>query len=234
MIRTALLAATMTALVAGANRTSAPKTDRDRDGLRGPVKSVSTRWQANHKDEYGNVEERELGTTTYDADGNLVVHHELTPDFVRDITPERHGTSETLFRSRMGSSVQRYQYDAAGNLIQRQTWYGENARGLPSMTERFTVDAAGRVIEEETFPGDGTGKRFDVRVYTRDADGNVVVEEIRPEGKPAPYPRMHYTYQFDAHGNWIAKLVMRENVAEDTYDYRYAGNLYRSITYFGR
>jgi hypothetical protein len=43
---------------------------------------------------------------------------------------------------------------------------------------------------------------------------------------------MHYTYTLDSHGNWIEKHVRRENVADDDYDYRYAGNLIREITYY--
>jgi hypothetical protein len=228
------VSALVLALSADVTPVAAPPTDRDRAELRGLVKSVTMRWQANHKDDYGSIEERQLGTTTYDEAGNLLVRQEITPDFSRKVTPERHGPGETLFRSMMGSSVQRYRFDAAGHMSERQTWYGEHANGAPSITERFKYDSAGRVTDDETLAGDGTGKRFDVRVYTRDAAGNVTVEEIRPADKEPPYPRMHYTYEFDAHGNWTAKLVRRENVAEDAYDYRYAGNLYRTITYFGR
>jgi hypothetical protein len=43
---------------------------------------------------------------------------------------------------------------------------------------------------------------------------------------------MHYTYAHDTHGNWTARHVTRENVPEDAYQYRYAGNLFRTITYF--
>ena len=213
---------------------AAPRTDRDRAELKGPVKLVSTRWQANHKDEYGSVDERELGTITYDEAGNIVAEHEITPDFSRDKRLERHGPNETLFRSAMGNAVERYKFDAGGNMLERQTWYGDRASGAPAITERFTYDAVGRMAEREAFEGDGKGRRFDVRINTRDAAGNVTLEEIRTTDSQPPYPRMHYSYLFDSHGNWTAKLVTRENVPENAHAYRYAGNLFRTITYFTR
>jgi YD repeat-containing protein len=228
-----LLCAGITASAAVAAWGPAPKTDRDRAELKGPVQSVSMRWQANHKDQYGSVEERELGSSTYDAAGNLLVDHEITPDFSRDKRPERHGPNETIFRSAMGSSVERYRFDAGGNMIELQTWYGEHANGAPAITQRFSYDAAGRMTKREVLAGDGTGKRLDATLYSRDAAGNVTLEEIQNTDRTPPYPRMHYSYEFDAHGNWTAKIVTRENVAEDAFEFRYAGNLFRTITYFG-
>ncbi len=208
------------------------RTDRDRAELNGLVKTVSLRWQANHKDEYGSVDERELGSTTYDSAGNLLVSHEITPDFSRDKKPERHGANEALFRSMMGSSVEHYHFDSAGNMTERQTWYSDKAVGAPAITERFKYDAAGRMTARETLAGDGSGKRFDVTLYTRDSAGDITLEETRFTDSVPPYPRMHYSYQFDAHGNWTAKLVTRENVPENSYEFRYAGNLFRTISYY--
>ena len=221
------------AFSAGVGSTTAPRTDRDQAELKGPVKSVSWRWQANHKDRYGSVDERELGSSTYDEAGNLLVKREITPDFSRSKKPERHGPNETVFRSIMGSSLERYRFDTGGNMIERQTWYGDSADGAPAITERFRYDASGRMTEREDLDGDRTGKPFGVRLYTRNAAGNVTVEEIRQADSQPPYPRMHYTYEIDSHGNWTAKIVKRENVPEDASEYRYAGNLFRTITYFG-
>lgn len=193
---------------------------------------MSLRWQANHKDEYGSVDERELGSTTYDAAGNVLMQHEITPDFSRDKKVERHGANETVFRSAMGSSVERYRFDSAGNMTERRRWYSEKASGVPAITERFKYDAAGRMTEREALAGDGNGKRFDARLYTRDSAGNIMIEETRYTDSLPPYPRMHYSYQFDSHGNWTAKFVIRENVPENSYEFRYAGNLFRTITYF--
>src|SRR5690242_7801180 len=78
------------------------QTDRDRAELRGFVHTVSVRWQANHKDKYGDTDERLLGGTEYDRDGNKMVEHEITPDFARDRIPERHGRAETVIRSKLG------------------------------------------------------------------------------------------------------------------------------------
>jgi hypothetical protein len=205
-------------------------TDRERAELRGPVKSVSVRWQSNHRDSYGDIEERELGSTTYDEAGALLVAIDITPDFTRERKPERHGPGVTVFRSVMGNATEHYRVDATGNLIERQTWYGDSAAGEPPITERMTYDSAGRMISRETI-GEG-GRSFGVTRYLRDATGDVVVEEDLPEGQQPPFPRMHYTYTHDAQGNWTARYVTRENVPEDAYQYSYAGNLFRTITYF--
>ena len=209
---------------------SPERTDRDRAELKGPVKTVTVRWQANHRDDYGGIEERKLGSSTYDIAGNLLVAVQPTPDFVKQRKPERHGPSATFFRSVMGNSVEHYRFDGSGNLVERQTWYSDTAEGEPPITERMTYDSAGHMVTRETI---GENRRvFDVTFYFRDSTGEVVVEEDRPEAQQPPFPRMHYTYTRDAHGNWTARFVTRENVPEDAYQYRYAGNLFRTISYF--
>jgi hypothetical protein len=207
------------------------RTDRERDGLKGPVKTVSMHWQANHRDEYGEIEERELGSRTYDEKGNLIEDKEITPDFVADKKVEHVNANTAIFRSVMGSSVERYVFDPHGNMIECKRWYSEKPDGPPSIIERMKYDSAGKLVESEAL--DGEDKLFSTTLYTNDPAGNVVIEEDRPSGKESPFPRMHYTYKFDAHSNWIAKIVRRENVPEDSYDYRYRGNLFRTIVYFG-
>jgi hypothetical protein len=206
------------------------KTDLERDGLKGQVKTVSIRWQANHRDEYGEIEERELGSRTYDEKGNLTEDKEITPDFVADKKVEPVNANTAIFRSVMGSSVERYVFDPHGNMIEYKRWYSEKPDGPPSIIERMKYDSAGALVESQAL--DGEGELFSTTLYTNDPAGNAVIEEDRPSGKESPFPRMHYTYKFDAHGNWIAKFVRRENVPEDSYDYRYRGNLFRTIVYF--
>jgi hypothetical protein len=60
----------------------------------------------------------------------------------------------------------------------------------------------------------------------------VIIEEDRAVRQGVVIPTHALTYEFDAHGNWIAKFVRRENVPEASYDYRYRGNLFRTIVYF--
>ena len=130
----------------------------------------------------------------------------------------------------MGSSLERYILDAAGNIVEERHWYAETATGPPNMVMRMTYDAAGRMLTRDVLDDDG--KSLDLTIYTHDATGRVTVEEDRPRDKQPPYPRMHYTYTLDSHGNWIEKDVTRENVPQDDYDSRYAGNLLRTITYY--
>lgn len=206
------------------------KTDRARDELVGPVRTVATRWQANHRNADGAIEERELGVVEYDAAGNLVVSREYTGAFVRERRPERRGHDETLFRSEMGSALERFVYDAHDNLVGRRAWYKDTAGGPPDIFERMKYDVADRQIESDSLGSDGA--LLDATIYTRDTRGLVVVEEDRRHDAKPPYPRMHYTYTLDAHQNWTSRFVRRENAPEDAYDYQYAGNLFRTITYF--
>lgn len=225
-----LTASLLTAIVASATICTPARTDRDRDELAGPVKSVAVRWQANHPDSYGNVDERNLGTRTYDETGNLVVDRSNMTDFVKEKRPERRSPTETVFHSVMGDSFERYQFDAAGNLVKREQWYDAKPEGPAVITERMRYDAAGRMIARAF--DDDDGKVFDDRIFERDTAGHVVTEEDRPRDRQPPYPRMHYSYTFDSHGNWTTRVVRRENVPEDDATYRYAGNLFRTIEYF--
>ncbi len=227
MTRNLLIVALALALCAAA---PPMKTDRERDGLKGPVKTISMRWQANHQNDYGEMEERELGSRTYDEKGNLIENKDITPDFIADKKVEHVNANTAIFRSVMGNSVERYVFDPHGNLIECSRWYSEKPDGPPSIIERMKYDSAGALVESQALDGDG--KLFSTTLYTNDPAGNVAIEEDRPSGKEPPFPRMHYTYKFDAHGNWIAKFVRRENVPEDSYDYRYRGNLFRTIVYF--
>ncbi|MBA3963931.1 MAG: hypothetical protein H0X40_18805 [Chthoniobacterales bacterium] len=206
------------------------KSDRERAELHGPVKSVSVRWQANHKDDYGSVEERELGTTTYDESGALLVDRQITPDFVRERVPERRNGNETVFRSKMGNATERYEFDSHDNMTCRRLWYSDTAIAGPAILERMKYDATGRMSERESFGPDG--KRFNLTRFTRDPYGDVVIEEDRSDNLKPPYPRMHYTYTRDAYGNWTSRIVQRESVPETSYEYRYAGNLFRAFVYF--
>ncbi len=208
----------------------AARTDRDRSELNGLVKTVEIRWKANHKNESGEIEERELGTATYDRDGALLIGRDYTGAFVRERTPERRGPTETIFHSPMGDSLQRYVLDAGGNITELREWYRAAADGAPSILNRMAYDAAGRMISRESFDEDD--KSLDLTLYTRDARGFVTIEEDHPRDRQPPYPRLYYTYMLDAHGNWIEKDVRREHVSDDDYDYRYAGNLFRTITYY--
>ncbi len=221
----------ITALALGLCAAAPPmKTDRERDGLKGPVKTVSMRWQANHRNEYGGIEERELGSRTYEEKGNLIEDKEITPDFIADKKVEHVNAKTMIFRSVMGDSAECYAFDARGNTIECRRWYSDKTDGEPAIVERMKYDFADGLIESEVLDGDG--KLFSTTLYTNDSAGNVVIEEDRPSGKEPPFPRMHYTYKFDKRGNWIAKFVRRENVPEDSYDYRYRGNLFRTIVYF--
>lgn len=210
--------------------TAPARTDRDRDELVGPVKSVAVRWQANHVDQYGQIDERDLGIRTYDEKGNLLLDRSNMTDFVKERRPERRSPGETMFHSVMGDSFERYQFDAAGNMVKREEWYDSKPDGPAVIVERMRYDATGRLINR--IFDDDDGKVFDERIYERDAAGHVVTEEDRPRDRQPPYPRMHYTYTFDSRGNWTSRIVRRENVGDDAVQYRYAGNLFRRIEYF--
>jgi hypothetical protein len=89
----------------------------------------------------------------------------------------------------MGSSVERYAFDAHGNMIECRRWYSEKPNGPPSIIEPMKYDSAGMLVESQALNGEG--KLFSTTLYTKDPAGNVIIEEDRPSGMESSFPRMH-------------------------------------------
>src|SRR5215216_259031 len=151
------------------------KTDKDRDELVGPVKSVEA---------YRSVEEksRPWYTTTYNTEGNISGKTSYAPN---------------------GAIAARYvhTYDANG----RSTGYEEYAALLDqtlTIPRRhvYTLDEEGRRVEYIVFESNGTiATRF---VYKYDAKGNLTEEQwYAPTGRLGGT----MVYAFDEKGNQITQ-----------------------------
>lgn len=206
------------------------KTDAERAELKGPVRTVSTDFVANAKDEWGQVDERHIGSETYGPSGNLIEDEEYTPDFIKKRTPERKDAGTTVFHSQMGDSTVHDTYDPEGNVVEEEVRYGIRFDGPADTLTRFKFDENGREKERD-YLGPG-GKMMGAFLYRRDESGNVIEEEDWLNDRKSPHARMVYRYDFDAHGNWVKRYEIRKGVPQDDYSFGRTGTLIRTITYY--
>jgi hypothetical protein len=207
----------------------AVKTDVQREGLQGSVKTVVTTLV--ERDEKGEPNERALGSAIYNQAGNLVEDEEFTADFVKKRTPERKDANRTVFHSIMGDSTVHYTFDEQGNVIEEQVRYGIKFDGPPDTITRYKYGSDGVEIERDFIGPDG--KLSGVSTYKRDGSGNVIEMDEWLNDPTGPHAHMNYRYDFDTHGNWTNRYETRSGIPEDSYDFGHTGTLIRTITYFG-
>ena len=215
-----------------ATKTAAPpisapafKTDRDREELKGSVKTVVTEFE-----ERSGGDRRRLGSATYDRAGALIEDEDVTPDFVKTRRPERIDANTILYRSKMGNSVVRCRYDSRGNILREETWYGGKIAGPADEITDFQYDANG-FESQRNFLGP-QGKLSGAFHYTRDAAGMVTEEDDWLNDPKSPHAHMLYRYEFDARGNWVKRSETRSGVPDDDHQFGTSGTLVRTITYF--
>jgi hypothetical protein len=233
--RIALLGLTLLAPLLCACATTAPapppapafKTDRDREELKGPVKTVVTESESA---EPGEAERRRLGSATYDRAGNLVEDEDVTPDFIKMRTPERLDANTVRFHSKMGDSIARYRYDARGNILREEIWYGAKIAGPADEITEFKYDGNGMETERDFL--NPQGKLSGVFHYTRDAAGQIAEEDDWLNDPKSPHAHMLYRYDLDAHGNWTRRSETRSGVPGDNHQFGRSGTLIRTITYY--
>ena len=150
------------------------RSDRERDGLIGPVRSVRTETAALQK-EAGEWVERErqlVSANTYDEDGKR--------------TQTKGGLPPPP--APLPGAVPSAQAGGDGNPSAGKTTY--------------THDPQGRLIEEATYDANGSFRR--VVNYEYDAQGNVtVVRETRYKPDLSPEAKLSSMYEYDEFGNWI-------------------------------
>lgn len=131
-----------------------------------------------------------------------------------------------------------YTYDSQGNLIEESFYYPDSSSIKLRLVH--TYDEQGRRTQTESYDTHGPALGVEKTVETYDAKGNILelityyTEKIGDEeGKPIPPPsKMVYTYEWDAHGNWVkqtqtlcisesGKLVCEPSMVT-----------YRTITYY--
>ncbi len=209
----------------------AHKSDRERDGLFGPVKSVLTEKEEEASGPKGKeIDKIFQSSATYDRNGNLLEDQANMTDFVRKRKAERIDTSTVKFHSAMGNSTEHYKFDAAGNITEMTVTYGEG-KDAHSNTSRYKYDAQGRMSEDDTVDDDGKVRSY--ILYTHDTKGNLVKQENCLNGAKPPCATGEYTYKFDAHGNWIWRAEKDSHIPpEDAYMYEDNGPLVRTFTYY--
>ena len=208
------------------------KTDAERAELNGPVEEVSTTFRADRKDRYGDVDERALGLERFDRQGLLIEDEDYTPDFVKKRRPKHIDRNRTYFQSAMGDSTERYVFDTKGNVTETDIWYGSTTTGAPAQIVRAKYDDRSCRIEQTFIDPDG--KVGGGSTYQCDGGGNIVREDEWLNNPRRPHAVSTYSYDFDAHGNWIKRYQKRTGVSDDSYDYGKVGTLIRTITYYGK
>jgi YD repeat-containing protein len=162
---------------------------------------------------------RKVEMTFYNPDG--AVNHVQT--FVYDdrgkLIREAHLNPDGTVRN-----VSVYTYDAGGRL---REWSMQKPDGSLSQRKVSNYDEKGREIEWTVYRGDGTPALGQRSSY--DERGNVV-ESLR-YGNGVLVSRETFTYEFDAHGNWVERRLVRETVKEG-YSLTEVEVSYRTITYY--
>ena len=218
-ILTILLGLTLCLSVVGAEK----KTDVERDGYKGPVKSVKySRENLLHKNDHGwgllRVEKRPLGFE------NKNVHEAIKYD------EKGNEIERLLYMGRAGLATLKltYKYDANGRRVSGAT---HDASGIIERSS-FKCDAKGNIVEKANY--DISGKLKFTVIYEYDGRGNVLREIDRDtNGKPiskktykyddqgklleesSDYPGFGLAYKYDEKGNFLIKhplgLVLRSN-----------------------
>ena len=217
------------------------KSDRDLDGLHGPVKTVRTeiasldqegkpdqngRWlsRMTSYDSSGNKTEDEtfyaFGKNsngkyvyTYDAAGNRIEEAKYLNDSVYKTT-YIYNDKRQLIREikHEGAFHTEYVYDAEGKLIETKGVYGEN-----SVASHFVYiyDSQGQMIKKRRYGG---GLDFEqIKTYT--PNGQVASEANGSDPKAPLYRRVEYAS--DDKGNVVERIEYGNKGLEDRSTYSY-------------
>lgn len=221
----------MLALVAGANAAAdgAQWTDRQIDGLLGPVKSAAT--EVLHADsvtgKLWDIRES-VESATYDPHGSLIERRTNSVDFIDVRRPERVDAQTVVLRSAMGDRTERRIFDSSGRLAEVTTFLGAGTSGEIYDQHRYKY-SRGRVIEDDSIEG---GKVSGFTLTECDRSGAVTREEYHYNGDKPPYPfALYRDYRFDQRGNWIRRSMYE--FERDKGKLVLYGIFVRTITYYG-
>lgn len=255
-MRKLLAALALGLLCAAAAAAQKQQTDRETEGLRGPVKAVALERASLEARDGRAAEGRRLMSDrlTFDAGGVLVEREEysIAGVLLRKIVYGKPGggdrAAERLQRARTvdgylavappagsgrarGDDTRRvpeqykYKYDEQGRI---REWVVEQ-RGVVNM--RIVYNFEGDRREVVSYLG---GKAlFSRLVETLDARGNVVEAADFDVQTGAVNARFSYgAYEYDAHGNWVKRVVSKQTGEGAQARYEPAQAEYRTITYF--
>lgn len=242
----------LAALVLGSTLTAAayaqrPQTDRDFDGLKGPVKSLKVESAALKMQGKGYVEERRTlnEKVTYNAEGNRAddelyfgsdgallvknVYRYVGGERLADVQQRDPVIELPNSSMRVGGDMRpfsekyRYKYDEQGRVKEMTVERGGRVR------IRNTYEYRNGQMEMRAHKGGGNKVTFR-RVDRFDAQGNLVGSTAFNLDLDGSVEQYSYTdYEFDARGNWVKRLV-RESGGDGEPEWRSVE--YRTITYF--
>jgi antitoxin component YwqK of YwqJK toxin-antitoxin module len=158
----------------------------------------------------------------YSADGNLVGKISFDP---------AGGIDKPLRSTRFNpdGSVQRASgcvYDSSGNLIEKS--YHKEGGSLDHKIS-YRYDSEGNLIEHSWYEADGS--LFRRHLVTYDGKGNLTEETIR-DVKRNVEETYTYAYEFDSHGNWIKKTVLKVQTEDQSSFHTPVYVIYRTLAYW--
>lgn len=241
-----LLGATPILLCLALSATAQVKTDWERDGLKGRVRTLSTNI-ADVKKEGGRQVEKRRGSqllVTYSADGRKVGIEARRGDEVNaksTLTRDAGGRMAELFTCLPDTnepfSKVVYSYDSDGNLVESASYVSDAFRGglvlgTPEtlvMKIVYSHDGSGRVAGQTVY---AVGEKVISRsVYSHDAKGDLVGStEYDSEGRSQV--EVTYSYEFDAAGNWIKQTRFERKGGDGERLDVPVEITYRTITYY--
>jgi hypothetical protein len=227
------------------------KSDREHDGLNGPVKTVSIEVTKLSTKSGKLVEDRPalIYTLDYDPQGNRVkqvIHSNyddiVYPDRTANTRISYHYDSEgnrteSHFNPNLLGDVKTgrvrwvFRHDQNGNRIE-EALYGHNRNSLSNVqtllsTYTHTYDDMGNKVESNMIVRGALYYKWE---YTNDEKGNVLEMTCYKRNKFDQ--RMAYDYKFDGRGNWIRRITGKAVTKNGRTYYEPIEVTYRTITYY--
>jgi hypothetical protein len=215
----------------------AQNNDYARWNLKGKVKTIKeTSYSVNDQHAKDSLEYYFLNE--FNSEGNKIVDAAYLPDgkLVKSYSYS-YGTNNERTEEKQfdgdGKLIRTisYTYDTKGNLLEDSSI---DSQGKPGKKIVFTYDNSGKVIEDNSYGGDGKlQKKF---TYTYDDRGNKIetnrfdsngnperktlcnydaqnnpLEEVSTKPDQTVLKKVNFSYEYDAHNNWIVKTTFVED-----------------------
>ena len=227
------------------------KSDAEDKGVKGKVKTIFTEtenldgsWAVTKRKpsemEYYNEQGNLTKTVSYDYRGNpfqIEVYGYVTGDRVSDFKSIQYeydpppmvigpavSSPSPKYDSRY-SYKYKYKYDDKGNLIE-EFLYSSNGQ----VVTRTVYNIKGNQKESLSYSKDGSiNAKY---VYTLDDKGNEIEEADYQVKDDSIRTKYSYSYEFDAHGNWIKKTTSKWVTKDGKSQYEPYSVAYRTIIYY--
>jgi len=217
------------------------KTDLQEEGLIGPMRvvKIETAQFSNQSSQWVEGSRGLSATITYDVRGNriegksedtakTVYTYDAQGRVIEQITCDAVGCFDKIA----------YTYDPYGNLIEERFYYPVSSSIKLRLVH--TYDKQGRRTQTESYDAHDPGLGIEKTGQTYDANGNILelttyyTEKVGdPEERPIPPPsKVVYTYEWDAHGNWVKQTQTLCTAESGRPISEPSLVVYRTITYY--